>query len=398
MEYIKKIIFLVVVILILGLSFLWYRKRMTPPSEQIQPAPPVPIAQPILQDVVRYSEFTGNIEAIESVDIRARVQGFLKEVAFKDGGFVKKGDLLFDIEPDTYQADRDRAFANLQSSLSDYQRAQEDYDRVTKAVTSGAVSIQNVSKYKVEVDLAESRVVSARSDLKQAELNLSYTKIYSPIDGKISRRYVDPGNLVGASEMTLLARVVKLDPLHVYFNASESEYLNYEKDLQENRAPSRDQLPVFLTLANNISYPHQGYLDYLDNEVDSATGTIQIRGVVPNPDNILYPGMFVRIRVPGRTLKDAILVQDKAIGTDLSGKFVLVVGQDNIIQQRQIEISDLVDDLRVVENGLAAGEKYIVTGTQFIRPGMLVVPVPEGQMPPMGAPATAGAETQEQDQ
>ena len=193
---------------------------------------PVPVARCVIQDVVSYNEYTGHLASVESVDIRARIQGYLRCVAFRDGAFVEKGELLFEIEPETYQADRDCALANLKSAESDLNRTQQDFERVTEAVQSGAVSKQNVTTSKAQRDMAEAAVMAAKAELAQAELNLSYTRICSPIDGKISRRFVDAGNLVGTPEMTLLAHVVKLDPLYVYFNAGESEYLNYRKDLR----------------------------------------------------------------------------------------------------------------------------------------------------------------------
>ncbi len=392
MDFIKKILFLAVVVVIMFGAYQFYMKKQASKAESSQAgapqAMPAQFAEPVIRDVVLQDEYTGRIESIESVEIRARVKGFLQKIDFKDGAFVEKGDLLFEIEPELYQADRDRAVAELKSAQADLQRAQQDYERVLKAVKGDAVSKQDVSKSLAEREMAESKVIGAKAALAQADLNLSYTKIYSPVDGKISRRFVDVGNLVGATDMTLLARVVALDPIYVYFNVSEGDLLDYYEATSDIVSRQPGSVKFTVSLSGETKKSSEGVLDYMDNTVDAATGTIQIRGILPNPEKTILPGMFARINVPAGEKKNAVLIQEKAIGTDLSGKFVLVIGEGNIVEQRSIVISELVDGLRVVESGLAAGEKYIVTGTQFIQPGMPVMPVPEGQMPPMGGPET----------
>lgn len=382
MKFLKAIILVVVVILIIASFFGWTLKRMMAGAGMPeQPLPTVEIAKPLIQEVINYNEFSGNLESVESVDIRARVQGYLENVAFKDGAFVKKGDLLFEIEPETYKADRDRALASLKSAEADLNRAQRDYERVQEAVKSDAVSKQEVGTYKAQRDMAEAMVLSAKAALTQAELNLSYTKITSPIDGKISRNYVDAGNLVGAGENTLLANVVKIDPIYVYFNAGESEYLNYIKDVRQSLAQTPDKLPVYLQLANGEEYPHVGRLNYMDNQIDAHTGTLQIRGIVDNPDYQLYPGMFIRIRVPVQTIPDAVLVQEKAIGTDIGGKYMLIVDHENIVRRRPVTLGRQKDQMRVVMSGLSPEETYIVSGLQSAFPGSQVNPIPEGKQP-----------------
>ncbi|MBL7214362.1 MAG: efflux RND transporter periplasmic adaptor subunit [Phycisphaerae bacterium] len=394
MKYMKQLIFSVIILLIAGGIFFWIRKRTSPAASAQMQSMPVTVARPVIQDVVNYNEFTGNLASVESVDIRARVQGYLKRVAFDDGAFVKKGDLLFEIEPETYKADRDRALAALKSAEADLNRAQQDYERVMEAVKSNAVSKQEVGTYKAQRDMTEASFIAAKAALDQAELNLSYTKIESPIDGKISRNYVDAGNLVGSGENTLLANVVKLDPIYVYFNASESEYLNYTKNVQENLAEEPNKLPVYISLANNEDYAHQGRLDYMDNRVDPATGTIQIRGVVPNPDNQLYPGMFVRIRVPSQTVHNAVLIPEKAVMTDLGGKYVLAVGENNILYRRDITLGATIGQLRVVSTGLDGSEMFAAGSFHFIRPGMPITPISGDGPPPGMAPGNPAAPEQ----
>lgn len=394
MEFMKKLLFLVIIIVLLGAGYWFFRKSMIVPPPPLQGAMPAQYAEPVIRDFVRYDEYTGRVESIESVEIRARVSGFLRKIEFTDGAFVKKGDLLFEIEPELYQADLDRAMADLKAAEADLKRAQQDYDRVQQAVKSDAVSQQDVSKYQADRDMAESKVMAAKAEIAQAKLNLSYTKIFSPVNGKISRRFVDVGNLVGAGEMTLLARVVALDPIYVYFNVSEGDLLKYYNATSDIVTPQQSTVKFQMTLANNTDVPFEGMLDYIDNTVDAATGTLQVRGVVPNSAKKILPGMFARVKVPTGESKDAVLVQEKAVRTDLGGKYLLVIGEGNMVEQRPITISALVDGLRVVESGLSAGEKYILAGTQLIRPGMPVMPVPEGQMPPMGpgGPESQGAE------
>jgi RND family efflux transporter MFP subunit len=384
------IIVLIVVMLVIGFYFYFKKTSSQRAAVPTQGPMPMPAARCVTQEVVNYNEFTGNLAAIESVDIRARVQGFLRRVAFTDGAFVKKGDLLFEIEPETYQADRDRAAANLKSAESNLIRAQQDYDRIMEAVQSNAVSKQDASTAKAEYVMAEAVAQSAKAALAQAELNLSYTQIYSPIDGKISRRYVDVGNLVGASEKTLLANIVQIDPLYVYFYVSESEYLNYQQNLRKKMAEEPNNLPVDISLANEEAYDHQGRLDYMDNRVDPATGTIQIRGQIPNPQNRLYPGMYVKVRVPVKAVPNALLIPEKAIMTDLGGKYVLVVGENNVLQRRDIKLGATLGKMRVVNEGLTGDEMFIVGGFAMARPGMPITPMPADGPPPGMMPGSGG--------
>jgi multidrug efflux system membrane fusion protein len=383
----KKLVF-VIVILIAAAGGYWLFKKMTarPPQGPEQGPMPVMVAPCVIQDVMTYNEYTGNLALIESVDIRARVQGFLRRVAFKDGAHVKQGDLLFEIEPEAYQAQRDEADAQLKAAQAEMERARLDLERIEEAIQTNAVSRQDLSRSRAAYDTAAASVLAAQAALDHAELNLSYTRIVSPIDGKISRRYVDAGNLVGASEMTLLANIVKLDPLYVYFNAVESEYLDYRKNVREHVAEEPNKLPVYLSLANEEAYPHQGWLDYMDNMVDSTTGTIQIRGQVPNPEQQLYPGMFVRIRIPVQAIQNAVLVPEKAILTDLSGKYVLTVGENNMLVRRDITLGDTMGQLRVVNSGLNGTERVVVGSFHIAREGMPITPV-SGDGPPQGPPS-----------
>lgn len=393
------LIILIAVLLVIGVYVYFQKGRSQQAGAPGQGPMPMPVAHGVRQEVVNYNEFTGNLAAVESVDVRARVQGFLRRIAFTDGAFVKKGDLLFEIEPETYQADRDRALGTLKSAESNLIRAQQDYERIMEAVQSNAVSKQDASAAKAEYAMAEAVALSAKAAMAQAELNLSYTQICSPIDGKISRRYVDVGNLVGAADKTLLANIVQIDPLYVYFYVSESEYLNYKQSLRENMAEEPNKLPVYISLANKEAYDHQGRLDYMDNRVDTGTGTIQIRGRIPNPQSRLYPGMFVKVRVPVKAVPNALLIPEKAIMTDLGGKYVLVMGENNILQRRDIKLGATLGKMRVVNEGLNGDEMFIVGGFAMARPGMPITPMtadgpPPGMMP--GMPGSGGHGTASQ--
>lgn len=388
----KKAIFSILVIILIlgGLSF-WIVQRMaSKPADPPAGPMPMPVAACVFEDIVNYGQYTGNLAAIESVEVRARVQGFLRNVAFEDGAFINKGDLLFEIEPELYQAERDRAYAELKSAEADLNRTQQDYERVQEAIQSDAVSKQEVGRYKADREMAEAKRLAAESALQQAQLNLSYTQITSPIDGKISRRYVDVGNLVGATDKTLLADIVRLDPLYVYFNVSESEYLDYQQNLREHMTEEPNELPVLISLANEAAYDHQGRLDYMDNRLDPATGTLQIRGQIPNPEKLLYPGMFVNIRVPVKSTPNAVLIPDKAIMTDLGGKYVLIVDDENVLQRRNVKLGTTRDTLRVITDGLTGDETFIVGGFAMARPGMPITPMRGDGPPPGMGPTGAG--------
>lgn len=360
--------FILLVAAIAGLAALFYFRRE-------QPSPPLPppvvrVAKPVVKDVTRYYDFTGNTEAMEFLEIRARVEGFLESIHFKESDLVKDGDLLFVIDPTQYDAKRDEAAARVRAAESELERAQIDLERVKEAVKTNAVSEREVSTRKAQRDIAAAELKAAEAVLVNAVTEVGYTKITSSIDGRTSRRLVDLGNLVGAEEKTLLTTVVKVAPIYVYFNVSEMILLDILGDKPEKR---RENGHVFYVgLADEKKYSRQGKMDYIDNTVDPATGTIKVRGVLPNEKDPVMAGMFVRVRVPADIAKGAILVKEKAIGTEIAGKFLLVVGEDNIVEQRPITIGILSGSMRIIEEGIMADEVYIVEGIQQARPGMPV--------------------------
>jgi len=364
---------------IILLSFFSGCKKQAPPA----PVPPeVTVTTPVQQNVRRYYDITGNTEAIQSVDILARVEGFLEKIHFEDAADVKEGDVLFTIEQDVFKANVDQAQAVLQSALAERERAEADLKRVEKAVGSGAVSEQEVDLKRADRDIAVAAVSKAEAALEQAGLQLSYTTVTSPVTGRVSRSFVDEGNLVSPVQNTLLTRVVAFDPMYVYFNVSEaflSRFLKKSGETDEQRRETGAKM--LIGLSDEEGFPHEGTINFIDNRLDETTGTIQVRGTVPNKNRLLYPGMFVRIRIPALEETEAMLVEEKAIGTDLGGKFLLVVDETNVVSRRYVILGQLYENMRVIEafredtnTGLKPTEHYIYKGIQRARPGMPVTP------------------------
>jgi RND family efflux transporter MFP subunit len=309
------------------------------------------------------------------VEIRARVQGYLEKMTFVPSSFVRKGELLFVIEPGPYLAQRDRAEAGLKAAEAGLRRAESDLDRLEQAVRTNAVSQQEVTRARAERDQASASLLEAQAMLTNAQIQLDYTTVESPIDGMVSRNLVDVGNLVGSGEATLLTTVRRINPLFAYFEVSERFIAQALEQRGGHKEPGEgDEMPATLVL-KETGLRIEGKVDALDNTVDPATGTIQVRAVFPNGDARVFPGFFVHIQVPGEFLPNAVLVEETAIGTDLGGRFVMVVGDDNIVERRSIEPGPLQEDkTRVVLEGLEPDERYITVGLQRARPGMPVTP------------------------
>lgn len=351
-----------------GLAALFYfrHEKEAPPPEP----PSVRVAKPVVKDVRNYYDFTGNTEAMEFLEIRARVEGFLKSMHFKASDLVKKDELLFIIDPIQFEAKRDEAAARVRAAKAELERAQIDLERVEEAVKTNAVSEREVSTRKAQRDIAAAELKAAEAVLINAETELGYTRVVSPIDGRVSRRLVDLGNLVGAEDKTLLTTVVKVAPIYVYFNVSELILLEVLGEKPEERKESEHEF--YVGLASEKGYTRKGVMDYVDNTVDPATGTIQVRGILPNDKDPILPGMFVRVRVPAKLKKGAILVEEAALGTEIAGKYLLVVGEGDVVEQRPVTIGILSDGMRVIEEGISPEETYIVEGIQEARPGMPV--------------------------
>ncbi len=343
-------------------------------NEYAAPPPPkVTVAAPVAQDVTRYYEATGNTAAVNSVDLVARVQGFVQAISYTDGDFVKKGTSLFTIEPEPYKLKVVAAKATVISAQASLVQTQQEYQRQADLIAKQVSTQANYDKALAQRDSAQADVQSAQANEKQAEINLGYTDVTAPFDGVVTARQVSIGQLVGASSPTVLSTIVQLNPIWVTFNASE-------RDVQEVRATlaSRGQTiadligtPVEIGLQNEAGYPHKGKLDYVAPNVDPSTGTLPARAVLDNGDRGLLPGYFVRIRIPGRP-RPALLVPDVAIGSDQGGRYVLVVNKDNIVEQRKVEPGQLVGDLRVIETGLAKDDRVVVGGIMRAIPGQKV--------------------------
>ena len=342
------------------------------------PAPQVTVSKPLVQNVTDYLEFTGSTKAIEEIEIRARVKGFLESVHFEDGDFVTKGQLLFNIDPKPYKAAVESARGRLSKHQAQLERAQKEYQRNLTLFKQNAASEANVVKWKSEVEESKAAVVSAQAALDKARLDLGYCTINSPISGRISRKQVDVGNLVGASENTLLTTIRQWTPIYVYFSINERDLLRImERARAEGiTADNPDKIPLDLGLANETGFPHEGHLDFVDSTVDPGTGTMQLRGLFPNagPPYFIVPGLFVRVRMPVAERENALLVTERALGLDQGGRYLLVVDNENKVEQRYVKIGALRDGMRVIEDGLKPEDQVVVKGIQRAIPGAKVTP------------------------
>jgi RND family efflux transporter MFP subunit len=355
------------------------------------PPPQVSVAQVLEKRVKDWDEFTGRLQAVETVEIRPRVSGYIDKVAFTEGSQVKRGDLLFIIDPRPYKAEYDRANADVKRFKTALELGRIELTRVRRLKDSGAVSEEELDERKSTVAQAEANVGGAEAALEAAALNLNFTRVTSPIDGRASRAEVTRGNLVtgGTNGGTLLSSVVSLDPIYLYFDADEQSYLRYTKMARNGERPSSrvNANPVQVGLANEEGFPHSGTMDFVDNQLNSQTGTIRGRAVLPNKDGQFTPGLFARVQLLGSSEYSAILIEDRAVNTDQNQKYVLALGANNQIEYRKVKLGRVVDGLRVVREGLKAGDVIVVNGAQRVHPGVTVTP----QKVVMGADTAAPA-------
>jgi RND family efflux transporter MFP subunit len=356
------------------------------------PAPEVNVAKVLEKKIQEWDEYTGKMEAVETVEIRPRVSGYIDKVAFTEGKLVKQGELLFVIDPRPYQAERDRAAAEVKRLKTAVELAHIERARVQRLRMSGAVSQEELDERDSTVAQAEANLAGSQAALESAALNLSFTRVISPIDGRISRAIVTRGNLVtgGNNGGTVLTSVVSMDPIYLYFDGDEQAYLRYNELAREGeRQSSRDVAnPVMVGLANEDGFPHPGKMDFVDNRVNPQTGTIRARAVLKNPQGFFTPGMFARVQLLGRSDFSALLILDRAVNTDQNRKYVFVVGDGNKIEYRRIELGRVVSGLRVVRKGLKAGEVVVVDGAERVHPGIVVKPQTMA-MAPVDMPADA---------
>jgi len=344
-----------------------------------QPAPPkVTVQRPFEREITDYREFTGRIDAVETAEIRVRVKGYLSKIEFKEGAEVKKGDLLYQIDPSTFEADLAKAEAAAKQQEANLQLAITDVQRVEALRgTVGALPEETYSQKIAAREVARAALQQAQAGVVSSKLELSFTKIYAPIDGQISRTLVTEGNLVGYNEPTLLTTIVRLDPVYVFFDAPEREFLDYQRLIREEGAASAvdDKVPVFVELANETDFPHKGMLNFRDNRIDQGTGTVLLRGEVPNSDRLLIPGLFARVRVPVGKPKPRLLVPDMALSSDQRGEFLLIVKSDNTVESRVVKTGSTEKGLTIIEQGLNRDDLVVVNGLQRARPGAKVEPM-----------------------
>jgi RND family efflux transporter MFP subunit len=347
------------------------------------PPPEVTVAQPVQREVTTYNEFPGQTVAVESVELRARVQGYLQSMHFTPGGLVKQNDLLFVIEPTLYQTRVDQADADVKAAEASA-RAAEEQLAITRAIfeRNAGSRVDLVAKMQTR-DQAVAALARARATLEAARLDLAYTHIYAPVAGRIDRNYVDVGNLVGAGEATVLATLVQQDPIYAYFQASERAVLEYRAARRrgETVAGEGERNKAYMAVVTEQGYPHEGEVDFVSNRVDPSTGTLEIRAIFPNPDGTIVPGLFVRVRLPFQR-GPALLVPDEAVQRDQGGRYVLVIDERNVAQRRRVELGSLADDgLRVALSGLTPTDRVVVNGIQRARPGSTVKPVEDRPTP-----------------
>jgi multidrug efflux system membrane fusion protein len=373
--------------------------QVSPPE-----TPAVPVSKPVQRTVTDYVDFTGRTNAVDSVDIRARVSGYLVQMPFKEGAEVKKGDLLFEVDRRPYQAQLDQAEGQVNLYKAQLALAKANYARdLEVAKTPGAVSAQQLDQDKAAIDEADAAVKAFQASMEVNRLNLSFTEVTSPIDGQVSRYFLTLGNLV-VQDQTLLTTVVSLDPMYIYFDVDEGTLLRIRRAVNEGKIVRYEsgKIPVHAGLQGEADFPHKGFVNFVNNQVNPNTGSISVRGTLANPKpangiRVLSPGMFVRVRLPIGQPHSALLVIDRAIGSDQGLKFVYLVDSQNKVQQRQVTTGSLQQDgLRVIVSGLKPEDRVIVGALQQVHPKMeaktLEMPMPSfGQAEEEESPTAGGS-------
>ena len=369
--------FLIFSILIVTFCLVMAGCKREPPALAATPPPVVMVSLPVEREVRDYYEYTGRTAAVEAVEVRARVSGYLVKVNFQEGAVVKKGDLLFQIDPRPFQAVLDQAKGQVAQLEARLARAEADVTRYERLLPKGAASQKDLDTAVADRGEARAGIQSARAAVDRAALDLEFTKVTAPISGRISRHLIDEGNLVTA-DTTLLTTLVSIDPMYVYFDADEGSVLRVRQLIREGKLRSaRDvAVPVLLGLANETGFPHQGTINFVDNQVNPQTGTLRLRGVFPNENGALEPGYFARVRLLIGQTHGALLVTERAIDTDQGQKILYVVNDKSEVHSRPIRVGALHDGLRVIEEGLQPGERVIVNGLLQVRPGIPVTPKP----------------------
>jgi RND family efflux transporter MFP subunit len=350
------------------------------------PPPPVTVSRPAQQPVTDYLYLTGNTQAVDQVQLDARVEGFLTSIHFKDGDYVKKGDLLFLIEQDMYKAKVQQADGQLAAAQAQLLRAGQEYDRQVSLLKQNATAKSEVEKWRAERDAAEANIVEAKASLELARINLGYTRVMAPFDGRMDRHLVTPGNLVGAGKPTALANITRMDPIYAYFTMNERDLIRLVGTTDRQVNYKETVAPVFAGIEGGEGYPYEGRLDFAATGLDPNTGTILLRAVYKNPKSAtgvpaMIPGMFVRLRLPIEVREKVLLVSERALGVDQGGRYLLVVNDKDVVEQQPVKVGANVNGMRVIEDGLKADDWVVVSGLQRARPGAKVTPVKEGTFP-----------------
>jgi RND family efflux transporter MFP subunit len=362
----------------------------TAPAAAELPVPKVTVTAVVSQETMDADEYTGETEASESVEVRARVFGYLKTIEFTDGDFVTEGQPLFTIEPDEYQAIHNQSLARIELNTAALELAKAKHARNKNLLNSGGVTQEEFEETLASVKDADARIKAAEADANRTAVDLKYTEIKAPISGRIDRTFVSKGNLLtgGQGAGTLLTKIVNEQPMYVYFDVDERSLLRYMRQRSTTRETAPGSLrqlaiPCYLQLADETDFPHEGSLDFIETEVNAGTGTARLRGVFPNTSRELASGLFVRIQIPVSKPYEALLIPEQALATDQSIKFVYVVGADGTATRRTVELGAQRGQMRIVTSGLKAGEQVIVKGLQRVRPGQKVDPeVVEATLPP----------------
>jgi multidrug efflux system membrane fusion protein len=349
-----------------------------PPEAQAPPPSPVTVAHPVQKEVVEWDTYTGYLQAPESVNVAARVSGLITEAPFVEGSIVKKGDLLFVIDDRPFKADLDAKLADQQKAEAQRQIAKVTFDRLKGLRKDEAVSQQDLDNAKANIDQADAQVASAMAAEESSRLNLEWCKVLSPIDGRVSNKLVTVGNLVngGQGQATMLTTIESVTPMYCYVDVDEHSVLKYQKlAIEKKLVGARDgKVPCYVELSNESGFPHEGVIDFIDNHVDPATGTLVVRGVLKNNSGLLTPGFFARLCIPGSSRYTTLLVPDIAIGNDQSQRMVLVVNKDNGVEPRVVQLGALFGGLRSIVSGLKPDDLVIINGQMHARPGATVAP------------------------
>lgn len=363
------------------------------PARAPPPPPTVTVANPVKRVIVDHDEYVGRFVAVDAVEIRARVSGYLDKIHFTDGQAVNQGDLLFTIDRRPFQTALDQARANLAQAKANLAFTESDLGRAQQLVRDRTITEQTFDQRTQAKRVAEASVAANEAAVRQAELDLQFTELRAPVSGRIGDRRVSPGNLVtgGTGTTTMLATIVSTAPIRFEFTFDEASLLRYERLSKQSKEGEAwgAATPVMLMLIDEKDFSHRGRMDFVDNVIDRSSGTIRARAVFPNADGLFTPGMFARVQVPGSLPYEALLVPDAAIGTEQARKYLLVVGDDNVVKQQYVTLGQVEGAMRVIKSGLAADDRVIVNGLMRARPGGKVTPQEQGAGPSAGAGSQA---------